>query len=145
MEVLQNAIEDKLIDGLSYKLDNTASYITERNSSTFWAVGSNEYSPTGVRVIKLLINGDGWLDPSTVKIQFDLQNKDPAPQMLRTLSGGWSFFRRCRIMANSALIEDIDMYNHIHEMFCDLQARHVQENINVENFGISYDSIMEKN
>ena len=91
MEVLQNAIEDKLIDGLSYKLDNTASYISERNSSTFWAVGSNEYSPTGVRVIKLLINGDGWLDPSTVKIQFDLQTKDPAPQVLRTLSGGWSF------------------------------------------------------
>ena len=144
MEVLQNAIEDKLIDGLSYKLDNTASYITERNSSTFWAVGSNEYSPTGVRVIKLLINGDGWLDPSTVKIQFDLQNKDPAPQVLRTLSGGWSFIRRCRIMANSALIEDIDAHNHVHEMFCDLQARHVQENINVENFGISYDSIYGK-
>ena len=69
MEVIQNAIEDKLIDGLSYKLDTTASYITDRNASTFWASGSNEYSPTGVRVIKLMINGDGWLDPSTVKVQ----------------------------------------------------------------------------
>ena len=32
----------------------------------------------------------------------------------------------------------------VHEMFSDLQARHVQENINVENFGISYDSIYGK-
>ena len=142
MEVIQNAVEDKLIDGLSYKLDNTASYITERNSSTFWAVGSNEYSPTGVRVVKLLINGDGWLDPSTVKIQFDLANKDP--KLLRPLSGGWCFFRRLRILCNGALIEDVDAYNHVHEMFADLQARHVQENINVENFGISYDSIYGK-
>ena len=72
MEVIQNAVEDRLIENLSYKLENTASYITERNSSTFLAVGFNEYSPTGVRVVKLLINGDGWLDPSTCKIQFDL-------------------------------------------------------------------------
>ena len=107
-------------------------------------MGSNEYSCQGVRVVKLLINGDGWLDPSTVKIQFDLTNKDDAPKVLRTLSGGWSFFRRLRILCNGALIEDIDYYNHVHEMFSDLQARHVQENINVENFGISYDSIYGK-
>ena len=93
-------------------------------------------------VLLLLINGDGWLDPSTVKIQFDLVNKDV--KSLRTLSGGWAFFRRLRILCNGALIEDIDAYNLIHEMFCDLQARHVQENINVENFGISYDSIYGK-
>ena len=124
LEVIQNAIEDKLIDGWSYKLDNTASYVTERNSSTFWAVGSNEYAPAGVRVVKLLINGDGWLDPSTVKIQFDLVNKNA--KSLRTLSGGWAF-RRLRILCNGALIEDIDAYNLVHEMFCDLQARHVQE------------------
>jgi len=92
--------------------------------------------------VKLLVNGDGWLDPSTVKVQFDLVNRDA--KSLRPLSGGWAFFRRLRILCNGALIEDIDMYNHVHEMFSDLQARHVQENINVENFGISYDSIYGK-
>ena len=93
-------------------------------------------------VLLLLINGDGWLDPSTVKIQFDLVIKDA--KSLRTISGGWSFFQRLRILCNGALIEDIDAYNLVHETFCDLQARHVQENINVENFGISYDSIYGK-
>ena len=115
MEVISNSIEDRLIDGLSYKLEPTASYITERKSSTYWAVGSNQYSPTGVRVIKLMINGDGWLDPGTVKVQFDLVNLDNKP--LRTLSGPWSFFRRLRVLCNGALIEDIDYYNHVHQMF----------------------------
>ena len=40
MEVISNSVEDKLIDGLSYKLEPTASYITERKSATFWAQGS---------------------------------------------------------------------------------------------------------
>ena len=77
-----------------------------------------------------------------MKIQFDLVNKNA--KSLRTISGGWAFFRRLRILCNGALIEDIDAYNLVHEMFCDLQARHVQANINVENFGISYDSICGK-
>jgi hypothetical protein len=78
------------------------------------------------------------------RVMMDITNKDAAPKVLRPLSGGWSFFRRLRILCSGALIEDIDYYNHVHEMFCDLQARHVQENINVENFGISYDSIYGK-
>ena len=45
MEVISNAVEDKLIDGLSYKLDNTASYITERNSSTFGPLGQTNIVP----------------------------------------------------------------------------------------------------
>ena len=75
MEVISNSVEDKLIDSLSYKLDATASYLTARDSVTFHASGSNQYSPSGVRVMKLTINNtDGRLDPSTVKFQFDIKN-----------------------------------------------------------------------
>ena len=107
MEIVANAVNDKLIESLSYKLDNSASYVVSRESSTYYAVGSNEYSPKGVRVIKLLINGSDWLDPSTVRVQFDLVNNDAA-KPLRTLSGGWSFIRRLRVLSQGALIEDID-------------------------------------
>ena len=86
MEVISNSVEDKLIDGLSYKLEPSASYITERKSSTYYAMGSNIYAPNqGTKVVKLLINGDGWLDPSTFKIQFDVRNLETQP--LRTISG----------------------------------------------------------
>jgi hypothetical protein len=139
METVSNSIEDKLLDGLSYKLDSTASYITDRKSSTYWAVGSNIYSPSaGTKVIKLVINGEGWLDPSTVKIQFDLKNNSTGP--LRTLSGPWSFFRRMRVLCQGQLIEDIDGYNLVHQMFNSLQSKHVRDNEDVEGFGIRYDS-----
>ena len=111
MEVISNSVEDKLIDSLSYKLDATASYITARDSATFWASGSNQYSPTGVRVMKLTINNtDGWLDPSTVKVQFDIKNLGGNGKTLRMISGPWVFIRRVRVLAGngSAVIEDID-------------------------------------
>ena len=113
MEAFANSSEDQLIDGLSFKLGNSASYITERKSITFQATGSNVYtgSGTGTKVIKFQLNSDGWCDPSTVRVMFNLENTDTAAKMLRTLQGPASFFRRLRISANTALLEDISEYN----------------------------------
>ena len=140
METVSNSIEDKLLDGLSYKLDATASYITERKSCTFWATGSNIYAPNaGTKVIKLVLSGEGWLDPSTVKFQFDVRNMSAA-NALRPLSGPWSFFRRLRVLCQGQLIEDIDGYALVHQMFDVLQSKHVRDNEDAEGFGIRYDS-----
>lgn len=139
MEVISNSIEDKLIDGLNYKLEATASYITERKSSTFWAMGSNIYAPnSGTKVIKLVLSSEGWLDPSTVVVQFDVKNLEN--QALRTLSGPWSFFRRMRVLCQGELLEDIDYYNRTHQMFDVLQSKHVRDNEDIEGFGYRYDS-----
>ena len=140
METVSNSIEDALITGLSYKLDSTASYITERKSCTYYAMGGNSYSSnSGTKVIKLVINGDSWLDPQTLKIQFDVQNLS-GTNPLRTLSGPWSFFRRLRVLCQGQLIEDIDYYNQVHQMFDVLQSEHVRNNEDVEGFGVRYDN-----
>ena len=41
VEAIANGIEDKLIDGLSFRLDPGASYVTDRRSITFHPQGSN--------------------------------------------------------------------------------------------------------
>ena len=57
MEAITNASEDFLIDSLSFKLKNGASYVQERKSSTFWSIGSNAYTPVGgVKLIKFQLN-----------------------------------------------------------------------------------------
>ena len=71
---MANSVEDYLIDGLSFKMKGGASYITDRQSVTCHPQGSNIYTPSGTKVIKLLISGDHWLDPSTCRIMFDLRN-----------------------------------------------------------------------
>ena len=117
VEAVANSVEDYLIDGLSFKLGNGASYITRRRQVTFHPSGSNIYkSESGTKLIKIVMNGDSWLDPASVRLQFALRNNGTDDKRLRPLSGPWCFFRRIRILCGGQLIEDFD-YNRTHEMF----------------------------
>ena len=89
VEAIANGVEDKLVDGLSFKLAPGASYVQDRRSVTFHPQGSNIYSPVqGTRMIKFLLSGDNWMDPSTFRIAFDLSNIDTtAGKRLRPLGG----------------------------------------------------------
>ena len=144
MEGVANSVEDRLVDGLSFQLKPGASYVTERKSVTYHPQGSNIYSTSGTKLIKLLLTGDQWLDPSTFRIMFDLKNNETpgngnGDMLLRPLGGPHTFFRRMRILANGAVIEDIDNYNRVHEMFQTLQANDTNVNDKAEAFGQTYD------
>ena len=73
VEAIANSVEDKLIDGLSFKMQPGASYVTERKSVTYHPQGSNNYEPgAGTKLIRILLTGDNWLDPSTLRVMFSL-------------------------------------------------------------------------
>ena len=106
MESISNGVEDYLIDGLSFKLPPGSSYINDRRKSTFWASGSNIYKAEGgTKVVRFLLNGeDGtWLDPQTIRVQFDLRNNETGTnesKRVRPLGGAHLFFRRARVLCN---------------------------------------------
>ena len=74
MEQHAQSVEDNLIEGLSFKLRPTASYVTDRRSVTFWPSGGNSYSPSSVTVVKIMVSDDQWLDPCTACLFFSLHN-----------------------------------------------------------------------
>jgi hypothetical protein len=126
-----NSVDDYLIEGLSFKLSPGASYVTNRRSVSFFPSGSDNYSSTsGVKVIKIKLNGTDWLDPSTVKVMFTINN---TTDTMNFLSGVHSFFRRLRIVCNGQIVEDIDDYNRVCEMFNVLQSSSVRGNDEIES------------
>ena len=136
MEAHASANEQLLIDGLSFKLKPGANYVTNRRSVTFHPQGSNIYkTQSGTKVLKIVLNSNDWLDPSTVRLMFDVKNTDAtAGHMLRTISGPWSFWRRLRIMCGGTLIEDFD-YAKTHELYCTLKPKEQKQNDDIEGFG----------
>ena len=77
MESITNNAEYFLVDSLSFKLPGSGQYVVDRRSVTFHTEGSNSYSAlNGTRVLKFRLNGEGWLDPSTVRLMFDVMNTD---------------------------------------------------------------------
>ena len=139
MEVYSSSVEDQLVDGLSFKLNPGSSYVTDRQSVSFFPSGSNVYTTSsGTKILRILINGDDWLDASnTLRIFFDVRNTGSAP--LRVLGGPHTFWRRLRITASNTVIEDIDSYSRTHQMFDILRARHVRENEDCEGFEQRFD------
>ena len=109
VDAMAASAEDYLIDSVSFKLPSTASYVIDRRSVSFWPSGANEYaSGTGSKVIRMNLTGDGWLDPSTVRVIYTLQNNNgTAAKLLRPISGPWSFFRRLRCTVGGAIVDDI--------------------------------------
>ena len=132
---MANSVEDVLVDGLSFKLKPGASYINERKSVTFHPQGSNIYSTNGTKLIKILVSGDAWMDPSTFRVQYDLVNNGAAGLSLRPLGDPGSFFRRMRVLCNGQLVEDIDNYNRVEAMFSCLSSSDSIANIDAEGFG----------
>jgi hypothetical protein len=131
-DLIHNAVEDKIIDGLDFKLRPGASYVLNRRFVTFHPSGSNIY--TAKSLIKIVLTGSNdWLDPSTLRVMFSLKNNNAtAAKLLRPLGGPWCFFRRMRILCGGTLVEDIDMYNRTHQMFNQLTAHDSRKNKWVE-------------
>ena len=147
---LDNSI---LIDNLSFKLRNGAAYVQERKSVSFYASGSNEYTTTGTKLVKLVCTSDSWLDPSTFRISFDVNNKafdtytgsgattavvPLEAKLLRPLSGPWSFFHRMRILCGGTIVEDISDFARTQEMFSVLMSKGSRVNVDCEGFGLEH-------
>ena len=138
---MANSVEDYLIDGLSFKLNPGASYVADRRSVSYFPSGSNIYqSGSGARVIRVNLTGEGWLDPSTVRLTYTLVNNETtAAKILRPLSGAWSFFRRARCLVGGAIVDDVDYYNRVHEMLHILTSKANRDNDSIEGFGARWD------
>merc|ERR1711959_334125 len=86
----------------------------------------------GSKIIKFPISASEFLDPASVKLQMTITNNDTSA--LTFLSSGiHPYFRRCRISCKGVVVEDIDNYSKIAEMFSMFESEHVNENNAVES------------
>ena len=139
---MANSVEDYLIDGLSFKLSPGASYVTDRRSVTWYASGAQTYvSGQGARVIRIALNGDGWIDPSTVRLNYTLNNTTTSAGvfLLRPIGGPWSLFSRLRVQYQGAICDDISDYNRTHEMMQILTSKANRDNDDISGFGRRWD------
>ena len=93
METILTTVEDNILDALTFQLGSSSNYITERKSVSFYASGSNIYTPQGTTLLKFhLTDNSAWLDPSTIRLQFKLNNTGGRPLTLLNANPA-NFFR----------------------------------------------------
>ena len=132
-----SGVEDRLIDGLHFAGRPTSSYITERRNCTFSAQSGALFTPNGIRLMRFnLSDQQGWLDGQTLRLVFDLQNKSSDSSLQPICASPASMFQRLRVIASgSQVIEDVDNYGRVHEMFSQLLPSDRRYNDVVEGWG----------
>lgn len=145
MEAIENASQEEMIKNLEYSIPTTSRYVNDRESVTFQPSGGNIYSGENGKIIKFRLSGDQkWLDGNSVRIVFDVYNNGD-PDTTVPLSGGvgpykkfdrlypvpgaaHGFFKKLKITSRGVIIEEINNYNRIAEMFSLLQSKEKRMN-----------------
>jgi hypothetical protein len=136
MDIELSGAKDGMISSLSFDLPETANYILERKSVSYYPSNGNTFSPQGVRIVRFLLSsGSDWIDPSTLRLQMKFLNKGTA--VLQPVSScGACMFRRVRLLAGGVCIEDIDFYNLVYAMYDKLLPAEKRLNNASQAFGI---------
>jgi len=113
MEQVISQIEDVVPEELIHKLSNTASFGETRRPAEFSASGASTYSVGSSNLIRIPINGVEYLDPSTVLVQFTINNAETVPNaalLLRNLGSPNLFFSRVTLEMAGKVVHNIDNY-----------------------------------
>ena len=118
LEAVTAAAEDFLIPGLSYNLQQGASYVRSRRFSSFFPLGSDVYSPvSGQKLLRFSISdATAFLDLSSVRLSFQIVNQSANLALNLTGHPGNCIFERARLLVGGTLVEDILIQNRTSSM-----------------------------
>jgi len=146
MATLENhaaALQDQLIPGLDFRHGNSANYVQSRSNISIYPQGSNSYSASGTRTIRIAVNADAnWIDPASVLLYFKVNNKDTTTQSptavtrMQPLGGPHVWISRLRILCQGQLVEQIDDYGRLYEMMLRLTPLDYQKQYAAQGFGL---------
>ena len=110
-------LPERLLDGLQYKLRDTANYVLRKDQSTAFPASGNTFSPTGIRVLRFNLANVGYLVPKSVRVNCSFNNKDAtANHAVKPLGTMSSMFSRMRILCGGVIIEDIVEFSRVNAM-----------------------------
>ena len=116
MDLVVVGSEDSLLQSLSFDLPPTTSYVQQRRLVSYYPSGASTFQPDGVNVARFVLIGNGWLDPSSLRITGKLANTH-ATDALTLADGQHCLSQRIRVCLCGSLVEDVDMYNRNHQFF----------------------------
>jgi hypothetical protein len=130
-------VEDTLLGSLSYKIDpkSGSSYVTEKKSVTYFASGSNVYSPAqGTKVLRFNIASDQFIDLSSIVVSV-MVNVGVAGIATPLADAGHVLFNRLRWIVSGTVVEDIEHFNVASQLFHRFLSSEKKQNTEQVGFG----------
>ena len=99
--------QDELVPSMKYDSEPTASYVESCRMVRFRPAAGDRYSPAQ-RTIRFNLQDHCWLEPSSVRLQFQLNNL--SANALNAIAHPGSMFTTMKLYAGGQLCENIEEY-----------------------------------
>ena len=105
---LSSHVEDGLLESLNFKPPgNSANYVLETKKVKFFAEASDRFSPTTSRVIRFRLVDQGFWEPSSSRIELQLNNLD-GTNALVPIAPALGMISRIRVFISGIQVENWD-------------------------------------
>ena len=109
--------EAPMMDALDFKLPPASTSVVDRRQTVrAYPTSASTLSPTGTRVCRLRLGGDDFVDSSSIRLQFTINNKS-ASKVLTPLSGPWGCWSQVFLRSNGVEIANIQHYGRFHQQY----------------------------
>ena len=115
--LLAMAGEAPLSDSLSFTLPPASTSVVDRRQTVrAYPTSASTLTPPGTRVCRLRLGGDDFVDSSSIRLQFTINNKS-ADKVLTPLSGPWGCWSQVFLRSNGVEIANVPMYGRFHQQY----------------------------
>ena len=114
MESSLAAQEDQIINSLDYTLPKLAPYVSQREEVVYVPSGAI-FRPDGLRLLRIPITTDGFIDASTIVIEATVRNGSATKLLSFSDSSIASLISEMRVFMSGVEVERIQDYGRLHE------------------------------
>jgi hypothetical protein len=108
--------EADLLQGLSFDLPPATTAIVDRKQGCrAYPTSASTLVPNGTKSCRIRLGGNDFVDPSTIRLQYNLTNTD-ASKILCPAVGPWGPFGLVRLLSSGCEVDNLPAYNRFHEL-----------------------------
>ena len=103
--------------GLDFTLPPASTAVVDRKQHVrAYPTSASSLSINGTRTVRLRLGGDDFIDPSSVRIQFTINNLD-GTNSLKPVTGPWGVWQQVFLRSGGVELDNVPYYNRWHQQF----------------------------
>jgi len=102
---------------LDYVLPSPSTAVVDRKQGfRAYPTSASTLSINGVRTVRIRLGGDDFVDPSSIRIMFTINNLDATKKLVPT-TGPWGVWQQVYLRSNGVELDNVPYYNRFHTQF----------------------------
>ena len=129
--LLSTSGEAPMLDSLDFTLPPASTACVDRRQHVrAYPTSASTLSPTGTRTIRLRLGGDDFVDASSVRLMFtvnELSGVTTPPTRLQPTCGPWGAWGQVYLRSNGVELDNLPTYGRMHQQYLHNQASQLEQ------------------